>query len=234
MPIRSTFAPPGTSRSRKMTRRRLSWLTRAMPRPCRARTAAATELLPDPEFPRKTISRVDSPPTLIGPTLAPYGAQPHWPRAAATAGLRNHPCPQVMAMRTPDAACSYQSPKARTLGSIASSRFMQNTHLLPCTRFRLPKHGNNEQRRTTGGQGRTIKMRCCECHLPKQPPRRQLTGSSSLGPSALYSRDGAQQRRLGRGDGRDDGGHASSLQPGDILRNAAILRPSACFISSGL
>src|ERR1017187_8581001 len=80
--MRPIFAPPGTSRSRSTTRRRLSWPTRAMPRPCQARTSAATELLPDPELPRRTIRRVDSPPTFTRPTLAAAGA--------ATPGFARH------------------------------------------------------------------------------------------------------------------------------------------------
>jgi hypothetical protein len=49
------------------SRRRLSWPTRAIPRPCLARSSAAIELLPEPEFPRRTMSRVDSAPVLTRP-----------------------------------------------------------------------------------------------------------------------------------------------------------------------
>src|SRR5579859_5751864 len=53
------LAAPGLSCSRRTTRRRLSWLTTASPRPYLSRTIAAIVLLPLAEFPRITISCVD-------------------------------------------------------------------------------------------------------------------------------------------------------------------------------
>lgn len=57
------FAAPGRSRSRSTTRRRLSWPTRARPRPNRSRRRAATDDFPEALLPRTTISRVSPVPT---------------------------------------------------------------------------------------------------------------------------------------------------------------------------
>jgi hypothetical protein len=56
------FAAFGLSCSRSTVRRRLSCPTIAIPRPYRSRTPAATLLLPEAEFPRKTMSLVDPEP----------------------------------------------------------------------------------------------------------------------------------------------------------------------------
>src|ERR1700743_2834763 len=62
------FAPAGTSRSRSTSRRRLSCpTTRRSLRPCRRRTSAATDDLPDAEFPRKMINRVSPEPEPVTP-----------------------------------------------------------------------------------------------------------------------------------------------------------------------
>src|SRR5579875_1291589 len=54
---------PGRSFSRRIVRRTRSWATQATPRPPHApRSARATVLLPEPELPRMTISRVLSDP----------------------------------------------------------------------------------------------------------------------------------------------------------------------------
>lgn len=52
------LAAPGRSFSFRIIRRMRSWDTHATPRPQVSRSAFAAVLLPEPEFPRKTMSRV--------------------------------------------------------------------------------------------------------------------------------------------------------------------------------
>ncbi len=57
--------PPGRSFSFRMIRLIRSWETQARPRPYASRSMAATVLLPDPEFPRTTMSRVPCEPVAM-------------------------------------------------------------------------------------------------------------------------------------------------------------------------
>src|SRR6266508_4468778 len=56
--------PKATSCSRSTIRRRWSCSTHATPRPRRTRSSRAVVLLPDPEFPRSTTSRVPACPVV--------------------------------------------------------------------------------------------------------------------------------------------------------------------------
>jgi hypothetical protein len=62
--ISPMFPAPGRSLSLRMTRRGMrSWETQAISGPQAAHSALATVLLPDPELPRRTTSRVCPDPT---------------------------------------------------------------------------------------------------------------------------------------------------------------------------
>jgi hypothetical protein len=86
------LTPPGTSFSLRMMRLIRSCDTQARPRPYASRSAWDTLLLPEPEYPRRTMSVVWSEPTVMPvslPRLAPASRPPRRRWASATASGRS-------------------------------------------------------------------------------------------------------------------------------------------------